>query len=139
MEIRHICSMLLVLYPVYRDIKERKIYILPAMILVGVGLAGGAASGNASLWQCLTGMIPGGILFLLGRLLNGCVGSGDCVLILGLGLLEGFYFCICSLAIAGGGIFLFSVAALLTGLVQKNSKVAFVPFLVLGYGGAGLL
>ena len=92
MEIRHICSMLLVLYPVYRDIKEREIYILPAMILVGVGLAGGAASGNASLWQCLTGMIPGGILFLLGRLLNGCVGSGIVCLFWDLGCWRDFIF-----------------------------------------------
>lgn len=139
MEIRHICSLLLVLYPVYRDIKEKKINMFPAVFLVGLGLIGQVISGNTNVWQWMAGIIPGAVIVIVSCLFNGCIGIGDGILICGLGLLEGFGFCIRTLVIAGGGIFMFSVAALLTGLVHRNSKVAFVPFLVLGYGGAGLL
>lgn len=125
--------------PVYRDIKEKKICIIPALICVALGLILEAVSGGGNGWQWLAGMVPGGVLMLSGRLFNDCIGSGDIILILGLGLLEGFYFCVCSLAIAGAGIFVFSVGALLSGRLHRNSRVAFVPFLVFGYAGAGLL
>lgn len=139
MEIRHMCSLLLVLYPVCRDIKEKKINIFPGIILVCLGLTAAIISGDTGGWQWLAGIIPGAVTMLIGRLSGGCIGTGDGILICGIGLLEGFWFCIRVLVIAGGSIFLFSVAALLAGLVHRNSKVAFVPFLVLGYGGAGLL
>ena len=40
MEIKHVCSLFLVVYPVYRDIKEKKICIIPALICVALGLIG---------------------------------------------------------------------------------------------------
>ena len=53
MEIKHVCSLFLVVYPVYRDIKEKKICIIPALICVALGLILEAVSGGGNGWQRL--------------------------------------------------------------------------------------
>lgn len=136
--ITHICSLALVFYPIYEDIRKQQISMLPALGLIGVGLvteifAGGGTNG----W--IFGVIPGTTLFLLGRIFGNCIGDGDCLLITGVGALEGIGFCCRMLMLSGGGILMFSIGMMAAGRLHRKSKVAFVPFLALGYVGAWFL
>lgn len=147
----HICSALMIFYPIYEDLKEKKISIAPALCLMAVGMmvkavggglngegfsAGGSEMGVAA-W--FAGLIPGILLFAVGRIFGNCIGEGDCILIAGVGLLEGIVFCGRMLAVTGCCIFIFSIMMLAFGKLGRKSKVACVPFLALGYMGAWFL
>ena len=120
-------------------LRKKKICIIPALICVALGLILEAVSGGGNGWQRLAGMVPGGVLMLSGRLFNDCIGSGDIILILGLGLLEGFYFVYAALPLQARGYLCFLSAPCCPDGCTEIHGWPFVPFLVLGYAGAGLL
>ncbi|MEI3267429.1 MAG: hypothetical protein V8R85_10370 [Frisingicoccus sp.] len=151
MIITHICSALMIFYPIYEDLKTKKISIAPALCLmaagmlvkaVGGGLNGEGLSAGGSEMDaaaCFLGMLPGILLFVVGQIFGNCIGEGDCILIVGAGLLEGVIFCGRMLAVTACGIFIYSVVMLAFGKLGRKSKVACVPFLALGYMGAWFL
>lgn len=139
MTVKHICSMLLVLYPIYRDIKTQQIRFLPGICLIIAGIIARVVSGDISNAVWLLGWLPGAISFLAGKLFGNCIGAGDSFLISGIGVLEGINFCGRMLAITGTVIFIFSVGMMISGKLHRKSKMACVPFLAVGYVGAWLL
>ena len=139
MEIGHMCSLLMVIYPLYSDIREQRINILPAMILTVGGIFLEVFGGRFDMKVCLMGMLPGMCMYFMGKLFGNCIGAGDGVLITGIGALEGSSFCIRLLAFAGICILAFSVGMLAFGKLHLKSKVACVPFLAMGYLGAWLV
>ncbi|MDD3222409.1 MAG: hypothetical protein PHG07_08470 [Lachnospiraceae bacterium] len=139
MFVKHICSGLLVVYPIWRDIKEQKIYIFPAVGLAVLGILADVFCGEIALKGWLEGLLPGCACFLLGRWGRGCIGDGDSLLILIIGVLEGVKFCLSMLIVSGMGILIFSIGALVSGRLHRKSTVPFVPFLAIGYIGAWLM
>ena len=88
----HICSGLLVIGPIYRDIREQRIRIRPVIGLIGIGILLKIISENFMLLDLLLGLLPGIGCFTLSRLSGEWIGKGDCLLILGIGILEGVFF-----------------------------------------------
>ena len=129
MDAKHICSMLLVSYPIYRDIKTQQIQLFPGVCLILVGMIARVVSGDMLDAAWLIGGLPGVV----------CIGAGDSFLIGGIGLLEGINFCGRMLAVTATLIFIFSVGMMIFGKLHRKSKVACVPFLAIGYVGAWLL
>ena len=56
---QHFFSFLIILYPVYEDIKNQKIDIRPCLMLLMAGLFIRLISGNTLLSEYLWGMLPG--------------------------------------------------------------------------------
>lgn len=139
MTVKHICSILLVLYPVYGDMKTQQIRFFPGVCLIIAGIIARALSGDISDAVWMLGWLPGAISFFAGKLFGNCIGAGDSFLIGGIGLLEGINFCCRMLAVSGTVIFIFSVGMMISGKLHRKSKVACVPFLAVGYVGACLL
>lgn len=139
MMITHICSAVLVFWPIYEDLREQKISIFPAMGFIVVGVLAKLANMDDSAVIWLSGAAPGILVFLAGRVFGKCIGAGDSFLIVGVGLMEGVRFCCRMLAVTGCGIFIFSMGMMAVGRLRRKSKVACVPFLALGYVGAWFL
>ena len=139
MDAKHICSMLLVTYPIYRDIKTQQIQLFPGVCLILVGMIARVVSGDMLDAAWLIGWLPGVACFLAGKVFGDCIGAGDSFLIGGIGLLEGINFCGRMLVVTATLIFIFSVGMMIFGKLHRKSKVACVPFLAIGYVGAWLL
>ena len=135
----HICSGVLVFYPVYRDIREQKIWVLPAWILIFTGCFFNIFSGNILWHDTLLGIIPGIVCFGIGKMGSDCIGSGDCLLIMGVGLLEGLSFLMPCLVMTCGILVIYALPGLLLGKIQIRSKIPAAPFLALGYIGAWMV
>lgn len=138
MILKHICSALIAGYSLRRDVKEQKIFVLPAICLVFLGLSVDIYVRGIRWPAWIVGLVPGVICSLLSGIFGKCMGRGDCLLILALGLLEGFWFSMRLLITAFAALFIFLVIALSAGWLKRKSKVPFVPFLVIGYVGAWL-
>ena len=136
---QHFFSFLIILYPVYEDIKNQKIDIRPCLMLLMAGLFIRLISGNTLLSEYLWGILPGCAEFFSGKLFGHWIGEGDCLLILSIGILEGIAFCMKLLFLSCIGIFAFSVYMLASGKLHRKSRVAGVPFMFLGYIGAWVL
>ena len=139
MMITHICSAALIFWPIYEDLREQKISVFPAMGFIVVGVLAKLANMDDSAVIWLSGAVPGIAVFLAGQLFGKCIGAGDSLLIVGAGLMEGVQFCCRMLAVTGCGIFIFSMGMMAVGRLRRKSKVAWVPFLALGYVGAWFL
>jgi prepilin signal peptidase PulO-like enzyme (type II secretory pathway) len=126
----------MIFYPLYEDIRTQKISMLPALLLIAIGILADIFNGNGDIRQWLYGAVPGLILFISSRLFGRYIGEGDCFLMIGLGVLEGIIFCGKMLMVSGAVVFFFSVALMAAGRLKRTSKVPFVPFLVVGYLGA---
>lgn len=137
--IKHICSGLIVTYPIYRDMQERKINLFPAVCLTVIGLAAEIINGNFTGGVLVQGILPGLACFGIGIIFRECIGRGDSILIAMLGMLEGFSFCVRTLGISMLGLLAVSLAGLAAGRLKLSSEIPFVPFLAAGYVGAWLL
>lgn len=134
-----ICAMTGLSIALYDDLRERKIRIIPVMFIL---LLGGVfrifwmhEQWNVMVKDC----IPGVISFLISKFGNECIGKGDCLLILCVGMLKGYSFCIHFVLVSCIIIFFFSCFMLLGGRLHRKSQVPCVPFLMIGYIGAWLL
>lgn len=123
----------------YEDIRERQIYISPVVLWMILGMFVRIENENLTVASIVSGMIPGIISFVLGKLNPSFIGEGDSLLIMCVGLLNGFSFCILFLSVTFSLVFLFSIVMMSIGKLHRKSQVPCVPFMVLGYIGAWLL
>ena len=139
MELWILCGFISMGIALIDDVREQKIRWIPVTVSIGIGLIFRLCF-NAFEWKtaCM-GMFPGVISFLVSKACNECIGAGDSLLILGIGLLHGFSFCIKVVLNTCICIFFFSVIMLFIGRLHRKSQVACMPFLFLGYLGAWLL
>ena len=125
--------MLLIVYSL-QDIREQKISILSLLLGFIVVLVRGIfwqennfsyTWGNNVCWG-LTGMLPGVILFLLAVVTQGCMGTGDGLVLSVIGFLLGIKRVWWLLVMAF--FFSFLYGCLLVVLKKKRREFPFVPF-----------
>ena len=88
---------------------------------------------NISLTERILGTVSGFVMLLVSVVTGEKLGKGDAILLIITGAAMGLYRNISMLAAALVMIFAYSLVLLIRGRFSKNSKVAFVPFLFLGY------
>lgn len=135
----HMCSALMLVVSVLEDVRKQKIYVFPIFVLCIIGILFKIGSSDFSLVLLLKGGLPGFVSFFVSKLCGDCIGKGDSILVLCIGLLEGIDFCMRFIGITSVCIFCFSVIMLGIGKLHRKSQVACVPFLMIGYLGAWLI
>ena len=123
----------------YEDIREQKIHVIPVIICIVLGIVIRLFTGKITMPSILYGALPGVLSFICGRTCGACIGEGDSLLILCVGLVNGFWFCISFLGFTFTCVFVFSVVMMSIGKLHRKSQVACVPFMIIGYLGAWLL
>lgn len=115
----------------YTDIRKRKIFIIPVVVLLISGILMNLIKYQKGVVFVVSGCIVGMVLLFVSFLLKQCIGYGDSVLFIGIGACYGLYKTVIilwvSLMLAGviGGIYLF---------IKKqrfDSKLAFSPFIII--------
>lgn len=132
----HICSFMMVGIAAWEDIRKRSIYIMPLIFFTVIGVGFQIYINHFSWIFMLHGILPGIISALISKLGNDCIGMGDSLLLMSVGILEGSIFCVKLIGLACGGILIFSMFMMAVGKLHRKSQVACVPFLMLGYIGA---
>lgn len=115
------------------DFKKREILLIPTTLYGIAGLFFCFWVSHTPLPEILCSSVPGIFLLLIGRVSRGKVGYGDGILVLTMGIWNGFLKCLFSLT---AGLLLASFWAVLTLLVKKyraDDELPFVPFLLFGY------
>lgn len=135
----HICSVLMLAISAWEDIRKRQIYILPVIVFMGIGLIFHFFKADFEWKQVLYGMLPGALSILMSKVGNDCIGSGDSLLLLAVGSLEGITFSVKWVSMTCVFILGFSMIMLACGKLHRKSKVACAPFLLLGYIGVWLI
>ncbi len=133
------CSIVSMIVALCDDLKEKKIRIFPVILCLGIGLTAKMCIGVCEWKEILMGVVPGVMSCLISKLCQNCIGAGDSLLILNIGLLCGWAFCMKTILLACIGIFIYSIIMLFMKRIHRYSQVACVPFLLFGYIGAWLL
>lgn len=121
----------------YFDIKSKHIpvallFTAGIVAIVDLMMHGVLGSFSNIILSRIVGLIPGTLLFILSRLTDEKVGQGDGILLIILGFLIGFDGILVILCI---GLFLQSLLACLLLILKKGdkqTKIPFVPFLLVG-------
>lgn len=113
-------------------------------IPLGLMISGMAASVGFCLWRIGEGgisvvqagisLLPGLFFLLVGRCTKEKVGYGDGLMLTVIGLITGGYQCFAVLCSALVFSAVFGLVLLILHKAEKDSRVAFVPFLVIGMG-----
>ena len=126
------------------DIREKKIPVV--WMILGLLPAGGCmiyecVSDTVAMRECLWACLPGAIFLLGFAVFHEQMGSGDGLALLVLGGLLGTKRVWLIWLLSLGGVFLFGVMLLIRKKGNGKTKIAFFPFLLLGYliaaGGVG--
>ncbi len=121
----------LLLYPAISDIRIRKFYIEPVIVIALLFAGAGLVFRQVTIADMLFGSLPGLAALGISRITQEALGIGDAVVITGLGIIAGWekacYICLVGLVLCG-----------ITGLVliifkKANRKTAlpFIPFLMI--------
>ena len=138
MSVCMVCSVLSMLLALFDDIKEQKIRVFPVVLCMSIGLSAKLCLGFFQWEDMLLGIVPGVLSFIISKLCKNCIGAGDSLLILNIGLLRGCGFCMTTILLACIGIFIYSIIMLVMKRIHRYSQVPCVPFLFFGYLGAWL-
>lgn len=121
------------------DYRHRKIMLMPLIAALGLGIL------NFFLYQpfSVKGLLAAGGfgmgLCLLSQLTKGEIGMGDGLVSVLIGIYKGFSCTTVCLCVAFFLASVFSLCLLCFKKAGKKEKIAFIPFLFLGYAVAGFL
>ena len=107
------------------DLRTRKISLLPVLLL-GLFAMGYRFWENESLWEVLTGMLPGGVLLLAAWVTKESIGYGDGIVLLVVGVFCGIKK---TVAILGISLILAAVMAMLLLVLRRAGRKTELPFL----------
>ncbi|MCI9323267.1 MAG: hypothetical protein HFH81_08450 [Lachnospiraceae bacterium] len=130
-----LCAAVLLGYHGLFDIKRKNIPVKSLFLGVAVSccwVLGKGLLGQQS-WAVLgAGLLPGIVALLLARVTREQLGRGDGWELILMGNWMGLADCLLALGVALAGIFLVSAVLLLIGRANRNTRIAFVPFLWTG-------
>ena len=122
----------------YTDLRDKEITLLPIILGVTIGtirLVLGVMDSGLVYLACL---VPG-VIMLAGAVLTGeKIGKGDGVALLILGAILGYRNCVIVTLISAGLLFVFCMLGLITKKMKKDTRIPFIPFLLIGNVIAGL-
>jgi len=107
------------------DLRTRKISLLPVLLL-GLFAMGYRFWENESLWEVLTGMLPGGVLLLAAWVTKESIGYGDGIVLLVVGVFCGIKK---TVAILGISLILAALMAMLLLVLRRAGRKTELPFL----------
>ena len=107
------------------DLRTRKISLLPVLLL-GLFAMGYRFWENESLWEVLTGMLPGGVLLLAAWVIKESIGYGDGIVLLVVGVFCGIKK---TVAILGISLILAALMAMLLLVLRRAGRKTELPFL----------
>jgi Flp pilus assembly protein protease CpaA len=116
-----------------RDIRKREISLFDVLVFIGLGLISRLYSGfcpdAAGFSETILCLLPGGIVLAAERLFHIGIGEGDGLILLGLGLLYGFWGTVRLLLTA---LLLSNIPAAVLFLITRSGKnrLPFLPFLL---------
>lgn len=123
------------------DLKKRtisvwKIAVFGMVILLALVYGRGETAdiNMIPFFTAASGVIPGIVLLILGKLAKGSIGEADGLIVLGLGIYMGFWSVMSVLSVALFLAFIVSGVLLTIGR-RRNYEIPFVPFLLLGMAG----
>lgn len=123
----------LLLYPAIADIRYRKFYIEP-VIVIGVLFTVIRVIGKpSSIINAGLGCLPGISFWGVSKLTKGAVGFGDVVVIICMGMLIGWEYTsiICMTALMMTGFI--GLVLLILGKADRKTALPFVPFLLIAF------
>lgn len=131
----YLCAVVILGYHSLHDIRRKSIPV--RSLALGVAASGCWALGKGLLelqpWAVLgAGLLPGIAALILARATGKQLGWGDGWELILMGNWMGLADCLLALGIALMGIFLVSAVLLLMGKANRNTCIAFVPFLWTG-------
>ncbi len=131
----YLCTVAMLGYHSVHDIRRKSIPM--RSLALGVAASGCWALGKGLLelqpWVALgAGLLPGIVALFLVRIIGEQLGRGDGWELILMGNWMGLADCLLALGIALMGIFLTSAVLLLMGKANRNTRIAFVPFLWTG-------
>ena len=116
------------------DLRKKQVSLLPLILMAAVGGGLSIASGDWKDWTVVLRFLPGSVILLFAWLTKESIGYGDALVLLCMGcflsVVQFLNVCMCALTLSG-------VWALFLLLVRKKSRkteIAFIPFLLVGYG-----
>ena len=107
------------------DLRTRKISLLPVLLL-SLFAMGYRFWENESLWEVLTGMLPGGVLLLAAWVTKESIGYGDGIVLLVVGVFCGIKK---TVAILGISLIMAALMAMLLLVLRRAGRKTELPFL----------
>ncbi len=138
----YLCVTVLLAWHSIFDIKDQCIpgrSLAVGVVISCVGALARGMLGAASWGELGIALVPGTIALVLAKITGEQIGRGDGWELILLGNCLGPTDCLLAFGIALMGIFLISVALLLLKRADRNTRIAFVPFLWAGTVAALLL
>lgn len=117
----------------YLDLKKKEISLNSCVLMAVIKVIFCLAKQRLDLLELLSGCLPGAVLLLLGMLGRGQIGGGDGLAIMVIGCFMGFRQTIQILCIGFFCAAVFSIFFLFLGKVTRNTRLPFLPFLLLGF------
>lgn len=117
----------------YQDIRKKKIAIWLLCLGGGIVIASLFFMRGILWWERAAGALVGILMLGVSQVTKESIGKADCILILFIGLMEGYLCCICSLCYATFLCCILCIALLGFRIMTKKQRIPFIPFLWVGY------
>ena len=128
-------SLIFIMICTITDIRKREIPLTMIILFSCLSLVIAKIRGEEGGWfSFLYSMAPGVFFLLLSFCTRQSIGYGDVLVILVLGLYVGYRKCIMIVAIGLVASSVYALVLLVCRKVKGKSRIAFVPFLAIGWG-----
>ncbi len=127
----------IMLFASIKDIKYKQVSVLVPILCAGVSAAAfvyGIVTGNMSVREFVISLVPGAILVFFGFITRGKIGYGDGLILMSIGPAFGtervWMGIMAALMLSG----ITSIVLLTVKRADRNTEMAFIPFMTIGMG-----
>lgn len=125
--------LLLLLYPSIADIRFKKFYVTPILVIAVLFAGVRLYQGKGTVIDILLGCLPGMMIWILCLLTKEAIGTGDAAVITGLGMIAGWkdagIICFMGLMICG----ILGLVLIACGKADRKTELPFIPFLLIAF------
>lgn len=117
----------------YQDIRKKKIAVWLLCIGTAIVIASLFFMKETLWWERAAGAVLGILMLGISQVTKESIGKADCILILFIGVMEGYLCCICSLCYATFLCCIFCIILLGFKVMTRKQRIPFIPFLWIGF------